>query len=242
MERKVSGKKYLLAFILTLLVFAGGILIGTFFENARLNYSEQAILQEKVSLRSLQLQQKYIDSGLADCNSLNQILENNINELGRKMADLIEYERKAVFNENEFQLQLQDYFLTEIQYLVLAQEIDQKCGRDNIRAVYFYDDNSLDTQGNILDYVKKLFGHRILIFSFNSNFNEEPMINIMMTSYNITEFPSVIIGDKVFSGHTSTEVIIEEACKQFSEMDGKAPEKCPKEVNYKFNPYEEIKN
>ncbi len=136
MERKVSTKKYLLAFILTIIIFAGGIFIGILFENIRLTYSEQVILSEKVGLRSLQLQQNYIDTGLADCATLHQIVETNINELGKKMGEVIEYEKRSFLNEEEFKLQLQDYFLTEIQFLLTSQEIDKKCKKDSVKIIY----------------------------------------------------------------------------------------------------------
>ncbi len=111
MERHISTKKYLLAFVLTLIIFAGGIGIGILFENARWNYAEESLLSQKVNLQSLQLQQRYVGSGLADCQAMNRILENNINELTKKMAEVIDYQKKAILNGEEFDLQLQDYFL-----------------------------------------------------------------------------------------------------------------------------------
>src|SRR3989338_2762619 len=137
-ERKVSTGKYFVAFILTIVVFAAGVVVGIILESARLADAEQITLEEKVNLRSLQLQQNYIESGIADCNALNQILEVNINELTRKMEIVNEYEQNAVFNEEKFQLQLRDYFLTEVQFLLVSQEIDQKCTKDNIKILYFY--------------------------------------------------------------------------------------------------------
>ena len=127
MSRTLSKKKYFLAFILTLIIFSGGILTGILFEDVRLNDSNEINLLEKVNLRSLQLQQNYIESGIAECNALNHILEANIKELGKKVQVISGYEKKSVLNEKEFNLQLRDYFLTEIQFLLISQEIDQKC-------------------------------------------------------------------------------------------------------------------
>lgn len=225
MERKISTRKYLLAFILTLVVFVGGITIGILFENIRLNYSQQVILNEKVSLRSLQLQQNYIEAGIADCNTLNQVLETNINELSKKMAEVIDYEKKSFFNEEEFNLQLQDYFLTEIQFLLTAQEIDKKCEKDNVKIVFFYDDNEQDTQGEILGYIKKLFGSQVLVFSFNSGFEQEPMIKILLTSHNITQFPAIVVGDQVYQEHKSVREVLELVCREFEKI-GAEQEEC----------------
>ena len=225
-ERKTSIKKYILAFILTLLVFSGGIVVGIVLENARLNSAEQITLKEKVSLRSLQLQHNYIGSGVTDCKTLNTILENNINELGKKVGVIIEYEKKSLFNEEEFDLQLQDYFLTEIQFYFLAQEINKKCPQDHVKILYFYDENKGDTQGDILAYLKKRFGSKLLIFSLNSQFTQEPMITTLLTFYNVTEFPAVVIEKEVYQGHQDTDKLLGYICKEFIRMKKEIPEEC----------------
>lgn len=217
MERKVSTAKYALAFILTLLVFSGGIAAGIFFEIIRLNHSRDLNLLEKVNLKSLQLQQEYVGSGIAECRALNQILERNIAELDLKVDLILDYEKKSFLNEREFKLQLRDYFLTEIQFLILSQEIDKSCRRDHVKVLFFYDENKQDTQGRILDYLKLLFGPRVLIFSFDSGFEEEPMIKLLLTSYQITTFPAVVVEDQVFQGLTSAKTLMAEICRQMPE-------------------------
>ncbi len=227
-ERHTSTKKYFLAFMLTLLIFAGGIMIGVVFENARLSSAKEITLQEKVSLRSLQLQQNYIESGITDCKTLNTILENNINELGRKVGVIIEYEKKSLFNEGEFNLQLQDYFLTEIQFYFLTQEINKKCPQNNVKILYFYGENKDETQGDILAYLKKRFESKLLIFSLNSQFSQEPMIGTLLTYYNITQYPAVVIEEKVFEGHRTARQLLGDICREFMEMETDVPEDCVK--------------
>lgn len=226
LERKISVRKYFLAFVLTMLVFSGGIVTGLLIENLRLSSAKQIALTEKVTLRSLQLQHNYIASGLTDCKALHSILENNINELGKKVNTIIDYEKKALFNEEEFQLQLQDYFLTEIQFYFLAKDIDKKCPQDNIKILYFYDENKDETQGDILIYLKKKFDNKLLIFSLDSGFRQEPMINTLLTNYKITEFPALVIEDKVFEGHQSADQLMEHLCREFMKMDTPLPEEC----------------
>lgn len=233
-ERHTSSKKYLLAFILTLLIFGGGIVIGILFENARLSSAEQITLQEKVSLRSLQLQQNYIESGITDCKTLNTILENNINELGKKVGVIIDYEKKALFNQEEFNLQLQDYFLTEIQFYFLTTEINQKCPQNNVKILYFYDENEDDTQGDILAYLKKRFGSKLLIFSLNSQFSQEPMIGTLLTYHNITQYPALVIEDEVFQGHRTTPQLMEDICSEFVKKEIDVPEDCKGISRQKF--------
>lgn len=223
MERKLSVKKYVIAFVLTLIVFSGGISVGILFENVRLGHSKQINLQEKTNLISLQLQQQYIGSGIADCQALNSILERNIVELGNKVETISSYEKRSVLNYEDFKLQLRDYFLTELQFLFVSKEIDKKCKSDHVKVIFFYDENQNDVQGDILDYIKDLFGPSVLIFSFDSQFGDEPMINILITSYGIKQFPAVVVGDTVFQGPTSLKVLLKEICSQSL---GELPKEC----------------
>ncbi|MBI2665993.1 hypothetical protein HYX13_00110 [Candidatus Woesearchaeota archaeon] len=223
--RNLSTKKYLVAFVLTIIIFTGGIFLGMLFEKVQLNSSEKTILNEKVSLQSLQLQQKYIESG-TNCTGLNKVLQTNINDLTRKMQEVAEYQKKAIFSQDKFDLQLRDYFLTEIQFFLISQEINKKCPKDNVNILYFYDENAFDTQGDILDYVKKVFGDSVLIFSFDSAFKKEPMIDVLMASYGITKFPSVVIEENVFQDHTSVETIFKVVCDEFESQGRKVPVKC----------------
>lgn len=225
-QRKISVKKYILAFILTTIVFGGGMMLGIVLEGARLKDAQQITLEQKVNLQSLQLQQRYIESGIADCNALNHLLEKNINELARKGDIIIGYEKNAVLNEKEFNLQLQDYFLTEIQFLLISQEMDRQCQKDSIKMIYFYDENEQDTQGAILDYLKKRFKSKVLIFSFNSLFQQEPMITTLLTSHNITQFPAVVVDDTVFQGHTSVKTLLGVLCTKFRSLPGEYPKEC----------------
>jgi len=227
-ERKTSVKKYALAFILTMLVFGGGILLGLALEKVRLNDSKEITLNEKVNLRSLQLQQNYIKSGIADCKALNQLMETNIDELGQKMGIIIDYQKNALLNQKEFDLQLRDYFLTEIQFLLISQEIDQQCGKNSVKVIYFYDENGADTQGRVLDYLKDVFENRVLIFSFNSQFSAEPMIPILITSYNITRFPAVVVENRVFQGYTAVEPLRDNICAEFEKLGEQNFTKCKK--------------
>ena len=202
--RKFSKKKYLAAFVITLLVFTLGLLLGSLIENAQVKDSRAIILQEKANLQSLQLQQKYIETGEVSCEVLEGIITHNIDNLGDKISHIESYSKRGIFNDKEFRMSLREYFLTEIQFLITLEQIEQECGKKVVKILYFYDDEPTN-QGAILDYLKRKFGSEILIFSFDSNFNEEPMINILMRSYNVTEFPSVVIDGNLFSGETSLE-------------------------------------
>jgi hypothetical protein len=141
------------------------------------------------------------------------------------MADVINYDNNAVFNGYDFELVLRDYFLTEVQFFFTAQEIDNKCQRESVKVLYFYDESSFDTQGDILGYLKKLFKQRMLVFSFNSEFQQEPMINLLLSSYNVTQFPAVVIEGKTYQGQRNVKEMMKIVCSEFKKI-GEVPKEC----------------
>jgi hypothetical protein len=205
--RKLSKKKYLAAFVITLLVFTLGMLTGLLIEHAQVSNSRTIILEEKANLQSLQLQQQFIMSGETNCQALEGLITYNIDNLGEKIAYIETYNKKGIFNEEEFKMSLREYFLTEIQFLSTLDKIEKECGKEVVKVIYFYDDQPTN-QGAVLDYLKKRYGSQVLVFSFDSNVKEEPMIHVLMKTYNVTEFPSVVIDGTLYSGQTSVDDLI----------------------------------
>ena len=216
MKRRVTHKLYLFAFVVTVLIFSLGLTIGLVIEKERLNEVDKLSLAQQVDLKSLQLQQSYIESEAANCEALNEILEANIADLSEATSQIVDYTKKSVSDEELFELQLREYFLTEIQFLLVSNEIKEECYSDAVTMIYFYDDNEYDVQGDVLGYLKNKFGNKLLVFSFDSNFEEEPMIEVMMKAYNVTEFPTVIANEIPFYGGADAEELTEFICYQLS--------------------------
>ena len=59
MERKISKEKYILAALLTLLIFSLGLTLGILLDSVRLQKSEKLSKQQEVDYGSLQLQYLY---------------------------------------------------------------------------------------------------------------------------------------------------------------------------------------
>ena len=214
MHREFSARLYIFSFLLTLLIFSLGLTIGLVVEKERLGIFNTLNMKQEADLKSLQLQQTYIESGNTNCNALNKILETNIEEVTESTTKIIDYNQKSIADDETFHLQLRDYFLTEIQFLVLSEEIKNTCGDDAVTILYFYDDNPYDVQGNVLLYLKEIFGSKLLIFSFDSNFAQEPMIDVLLKSNNVTIFPTVIANGKTFSGTTNAEDLKAFICEE----------------------------
>jgi len=214
MARTFSVWLYIVAFVLTVVVFSFGLTLGLLIEKERLQAVDQINVQQEIDVKSLQLQQIYLNTGEVNCEALNTILEANINEVSDSMEKVVSYNKNSLIDSDLFSLQLRDYFLTEIRFLLLSSEIQQKCPSDAVTVIYFYDEDQGDTQGDVLNYLKEIFGQKLLVFSFDSNFKQEPLIDVLLQSYNVTVFPTVIVDGMPYYGGITADELKDYICEQ----------------------------
>ncbi len=214
MRKELNKSRYILAAILTIIIFASGIGIGLVMEKARMVSAEQSVLTQKLALSSLQVQQLYFDTyNISSCESINKLLESNLDDLDMSMKDVRAYNKKAVIDQENFELNLRNYFVTELQYFLISEKMKQTCDTNSAGVLYFYTETEeSDRQGYVLDFIKKKFEDKVLIYSFNANFDQEPMINMLTESYGLKSFPSVVINGKTFEGYTTEEEISKQVC------------------------------
>jgi len=215
--RKINWKIYAFSFIITTMIFALGFSIGLIIEKERLQEVEKINTEQNVQMKSLQLQQIYLEQGNTNCDAMKDLFEFNLEELTESMNRVIDYNNKALIDEEVFKYQLRDYFLTEIQFLLFSQELEDSCMMDSVTVIYFYNENERDVQGSVLDYLKNIFGQSMLVFSFDVNFEDEPMIGVLMKTYDVDVFPTVVINGEKFEGGVGSEELQEFICEELQD-------------------------
>jgi hypothetical protein len=219
--RKTSKAKYIVAAFITLLIFLLGLFMGFVIEGKRTSLIENQANEQKVEFASLQLQYSYMDQLALEgnCEAVIKTFEQSINTLESSRIRLENFDQNAQINKQEFELLRRDYMLSQIRYWLLAKREREICKNDLVTVFYFYSTKEecpdCEQQAFILTYLKKLFGDKLLVFSFDGRFEKEPMIVVFKEIYNISTFPTVVVEDKTYSGVTEKEIILEEVCHQF---------------------------
>jgi hypothetical protein len=91
-----------------------------------------------------------------------------------------------------------EYFINQISLYRYVHNYNLKCQNDKIIPIlYFFDSLStqLDTQSLILEQFAIDNKNKTIIFSFDINYNKEPMLNMIKNKYNINSAPYIIIGN-----------------------------------------------
>jgi len=224
-ERKISVRRILIAFLLTSGVFLIGLLVGSTLTSERSQYLESIASQQRLDYNSLQLQELYLNtqSNNASCLTIRRILQDSLNLVADAQLKVDRYILES--SEKNYMEIKRDYTLAQIRYWLLDQKIKESCKSEEVSILYFYSNegcNECGPQGTILSYLKQKLGDKLLVFSLDADFTEEPMVGIMKQTYNITSIPSIVIENQVFNKLVTRDQLLNMICSHYSEK----PEIC----------------
>lgn len=219
MVRKTSMRVYIAAAIITTLLLATGFLLGMLIEGQRIGYIQEKDFEKRIELESLQVQYLYINvlSQEKNCPAMQTTLSTSVRTLEETRQRLEDYMKDSVLNNKEFELLLRQYMIQETRYWLLAKQAKEMCETDTVTILNFHsrECDGCEEEGFLLSYMKKKFGDKLLIFSFDTDFKEEPMVQILMDSYNITSTPTIIVGERKIEGLTTREELHKIICEQY---------------------------
>ncbi len=227
--RKLSRDKYIIAGLITVGIFLLGLFLGLAIEGKRTSYIESISKKQNIDFSSLQLQYAFIDqlSQEKNCIAVQKTFEQNINNLESTRIRLENFNRDATLNKEELELLKNEYILAQIRYWLLGERTKKLCGTEMVSVLYFFSDEDecpdCEKQAFVLTYLKKKFKDKLLIFSFDSKQQSEPMITLLKNTYNITYYPTIVIEGKTKRGFYSKDKILNEICSYYSDK----PEECP---------------
>lgn len=222
--RKISTDKYILAGVITFLIFSLGLTLGLVLKNVQSNEVEQINQEQEVRYLSLQLQYLYLTSmsNANNCPTLSATLKETVTDLSNSLSKVIAAAEETQLPEDKKTTIQRRYALDNLRYWLLATQSKQKCQLNIVPLLYFYTQecSSCPTQGIILTYFKGLFGEQLLVFPINLDLRtDEPMVEIIRSQYNITKYPTLIIDNKKYEGVVKQEQLQEIICSSLQDSE-----------------------
>ncbi|HIG93368.1 MAG: hypothetical protein QT02_C0011G0031 [archaeon GW2011_AR9] len=215
--RKISKDKYIIAGVITLLIFSLGISLGFIFENQRYALLGDINQEQEVKYLSLQLQYLYLNyfSSYNNCPTLTTTLKETIKDLSDSLSEVIAFEEQNKVSSSQHQVVQRRYVLDNLRYWLLAKESKQKCDMNIVPILYFYTQecSSCPNQGTVLSYFKSVFGEQVLVFPINLDLRqEEPMVEIAISQFNITKYPTIVVDNTKYEGVVKEDQLKEIIC------------------------------
>lgn len=213
-ERKINLPLYVLAFIITAIIFGIGLYFGSVIDKSNNQNIKNDVSDLSNKIYATQMLLLSDDKELA-CVALKEQLndfDSQINEVGQKLSYL-ENSRGAVDEELKKQ-----YFVLETNSYLLSKKQNSNCNSSNSRIdtliLYFYSNKNCPScvkQGIDLTDARSSFNDT-RTYSFDGDLNS-PVANALKSKYKVTTYPTIIINDRVLSGYYSKDQLLSELKK-----------------------------
>lgn len=208
----VRYPKYILltSFSLALLIFIAGIFLGYSLDNFKSNEVLENIKQNELNTESYLAHQAFLDAfGGDECQALTNRITNMKFLVAKIAGQISQYSQSSMFSsEDDLDYLKRKYFISEVKFLSLLQNLKQKCDKDFVVILFFYrkDDPQSTRQGYVLDELSETYEESLIVLSFDKDYPDEPLVETLIFKYNITYAPTLIIdNDFKKQGLTSKE-------------------------------------
>ncbi len=222
---KMDKNRYILAGILTILIFSLGLLLGIILDLSRARWAENVLTSQEINFNSISLQYQLIDlfsknnKSIDSCKAIQPLLTDAVINLNKALAKFMDYKENARIDPDKEDIIERQYLLANIRYWLLIKRYKEECNNsDVVTILYFFSNDCRDCpdQGVILTYYKKLYENKLLVFPINVDLEkDEPLITSLRMYYNISSYPTIVIGDKAYRGVVDKEALGFLICKEF---------------------------
>ena len=189
--------------ILTVLIFALGILLNYGLDFVRIDTIVDVMSRHELDTTAYMVEQEFTDSfGGNRCELMNSRITQLKEEIRKVGTDLGSYSSFSFFKKKDYDHLKRKYFLLELRFLTLIEQLNQECNRPYIPIIFFYriDDDASERQGFILEDISKDYEQEVIILSLDQDYTDEPLVQLLAARHNVTRAPTLILDNEKREG------------------------------------------
>lgn len=224
-EVKVSRNLFFTGFLITLIIFLTVFAFNSTLNDVRNNFiteqMEGVIANHENMQTLLFMSQIYGDDAICVIyNNMIREMNEDLWELGVKIDQYRETSEN--FQRDPFYVNQKKIFNRKsVLYFAIMNDMNKKCQLNKTIISYFYHKKEIcprcDAQSFVLsdlrnDLKKTQDEELVAIFSFDAEMGI-PGIELLMNIHNITEYPALVINNKLYLGLHSKNMLIDILCK-----------------------------
>jgi hypothetical protein len=220
-KRRLSKEMFITTFVITTIIFLVGIFLGSTLEQSKITSLEVTVGNLRSKIENVELEFLFLDTtkGNISCKYFIEeakVLGSEADELAKEVIAL---ENSRKIEEDKFRSMKSEYTLTLIRDWLTLEKIKQTCTSDYFTVIYFYSEECdlCEQQGFLLSYFKLQDPEKVMIFAIDKDL-DLPIVNAIQSSYEVSEYPSIVIDAKLYSGFQDKEKLKDILCSYNSNM------------------------
>lgn len=199
---------------LTVLIFALGVLLNYALDFVRIGTIAGVMSEHELGTYAYLVEQEFAGFFGGDrCTIMNNRIGQLKEEVRKVGIDLSSYGSFSFFKKRDYDYLKRKYFLLELRFLALIEQLNKDCNRPYIPILFFYeiDDDASERQGFILEDLSKAYKKQVVVLALDKDYEDEPLIRLLVAKYNVSTAPTLVIGDEkregiVFEGELNATV------------------------------------
>jgi len=205
-KKHYDFNKYVAAFAIATLMFILGITFGAYLANEKVSAINEMQDSLRLEVMSIELQNILFQDN--PCSDSVIPLEQKLEDITSKITSM----ENSLGKENKKVLEIKKYYsLIETNHYLLMKDRKEKCNSGYSLVLFFYSNknNKLESekQGYVFDNLKvKYTTDKIKVYSFDTDLDLD-IIKTLVSFYNVTTTPTVIINGEKLEGFKSKEEI-----------------------------------
>ncbi len=209
-KRKIYWKYYLLAGVLTCLVFVIGLMAGILIEASKVTFLEKKLKELEISKTDSEVKSSMLSLLNANpCEAFEYEVEKLIPKVSKFGEELEVFEATRKGSYQEYLALKKEYTLMNLRYWMFVKSLKEKCNYSFVPILYFYSNKNCPAckdQGYVLSLLKKKYPKKVMIFAIDGDLDLES-VSLLKKVYNITAYPSLIINGRVYKGLKTTSFL-----------------------------------
>lgn len=202
-SRKARWGTYIIAFLITALIFATAFYASNYFNNQRI--ADIRATQDDISTDILSLETQFDLLQEHSCSDVaeNTILPSEMTSLGDQLSYM---EAQGSSNQAEITRLKSLYSILEIKDYLLMQQLATKCNLNPVFILYFYSNKGdcldCEKQGYALTSLSETYPE-LRVYSFDYNLDVGALQTLISIDTVGNKLPAVVINGKVYYGYQS---------------------------------------
>ncbi len=199
MVKKVRKDIFITALIIVVGLLLFGFYVGKIWDDLRTDNVAGDLNENSLDILSILINEEFFESfNTYDCDLIDKRLSSMSLDLYKVGQRLSEYDRKKLFEKDEYMFLKTKYFLLELRTYFNFLDFKKECDSNQTIILFFYDIGDLDSerQGYVLDNFVKREDINIRVFSIDREHNETT-IDLIKNYYEVSKSPTIIINNEI---------------------------------------------
>lgn len=199
----IDFKKYIVAFLITSVIFGTAIFVSNFLSNKKL--ADVREIENRVALDILSSETQFALLEETSCTDIGPgFLSQELGILGEKLSYA---ENASGFDSEDVDYLKRSYFLLEIKDYLLMKRLTERCGIEPAFILYFYSSEECEDcqkMGHVLTALRNKYPE-LRVYSFDYHFDIEAIRTLVSINKVEDNLPLVIINGVPYYGFYTVE-------------------------------------